>query len=400
MRYPEVAGAVALRPEAGVTQFVRMLRRIGWVVLLTGLTISAMLTAHTARAIEPYVVSGVAVEAKDADAQAARQAALAAAKILAYQRLLDRLVLPEDLVGAPVLTAAQIEPLIASFEVESETPKAKSYQASYRFRFNPDAVRSFFAGYGLRFTESVGRPLVVLPVFGEGEGATLWDDPNPWRAAWANHWDDDGLVPLVVPLGELEDLALVDAAQALAGDERALADLAARHGAGGVLVLQAAIGAEEKTKLWRISVKSQGYGPSAIGNVGFGLSAEPQEAEQQFWQRAAQTAAALVQREWKRLNAVSYGTESSLRAAVLIAALQDWLLARQVLDASPFVIAVRVLSLSQSKVDIVIEHRGTVEQLQRGLAQSDLFLQLGVDGWELRIGAGATRLDPKPLGTQ
>jgi hypothetical protein len=391
---------VALRPEAGVNQLVRMLRRIRWVVLLAGLVISATLPALPASAIDPYVVSGVAVEAKDSDGQKARQAALAAAQVLAYQRLLDRLVLPEDLVAAPTLTAAQIEPLIASFEVESETPKAKGYAASYRFRFSVEAVRSLLASHGLRFTEAVARPLVVLPVLGQGEGARLWDDPNPWREAWAKQWDEDGLVPLVVPLGELEDLALVDAAQALAGDERALGDLAARHGTDGVLVLQATLGSDAKTGIGRISITGRGYGAGAFGPIDAGLTQEPEQSEEDFWQAAAATAAALVQLEWKRLNAVSYGTQSSLRAAVLIAALQDWLLARQVLEASPFVIAVKVLSLSQSKADIVIEHRGTVDQLQRGLAQSDLILQQGVAGWELRIGAGATNLNPKPLGSQ
>jgi hypothetical protein len=303
-------------------------------------------------------------------------------------------------VGAPVLTAPELEPLIASYEVESETPTSKKYAATYRFRFAPDAVRALLAQKGLRFTEAVSQPLVVLPVLGQGETALLWEDPNPWRQAWANHRDDDELVPLIVPLGELQDLATVDAPQAMAGDERAMADLAALHGASGVLVLQASFGADATSKLPRIAVKSQGYGPGALGAIDFGLTAEPDQSEEQLWQAAVDTAAALIQMEWKRLTAVSYGTQSSLRTAVMIAALQDWLLARQVLEGSPLVIAVKVLGLSQSKADIVIDHRGTVEQLQRALAQSDLFLQQGVDGWELRIGAGVTKLNPKPLGTQ
>ncbi|HKY95708.1 MAG TPA: DUF2066 domain-containing protein, partial [Kiloniellales bacterium] len=272
--------------------------------------------------------------------------------------------------------------------------------ATYRFRFAPDAVRSLLAQKGLRFTEAVSQPLVVLPVFGQGEAATLWEDPNPWRLAWANHRDEDALVPLIVPLGELQDLALVDAPQAAAGDEQAMAELAALHGAGGVLVLLAELGSDAKSKLPRVSVRSQGYGAGAIGAIDFGLTAEPEQSEEQLWQAAVETAAGLIQTEWKRLTAVSYGTQSSLRVAVVIATLQDWLLARQVLESSSFVIAVKVLSLSQSKVDIVIDHRGTVEQLQRALAQSDLNLHQGVGGWELRIGAGVTKLNPKPLGRQ
>jgi len=369
-------------------------------VLVAALAISAMLPAATARAIEPFVVGGVAVEAEGADAPAVRASALAAAQVLAWQRLLDRMVLAEDRAAAPALTAPELEPLIASYEVDSETPTSTNYAATYRFRFAPEGVRAVLAQQGLRFTETVSQPLLVLPVLGQGDAAVLWADPNPWRQAWANHRDGDELVPLIVPLGELQDLALVDAPQVAAGDEQAMAELAALHGAAGVLVLQASFGAEEKSKLWRISVKSQGYGPGAIGPIEFGLTVEPDQTEEQFWQAAVETAAALVQMEWKRMTAVSYGTQSSLRTAVMIAALQDWLLARQVLESSPLVIAVKVLSLSQSKADIVIEHRGTVEQLQRALAQSDLNLQQGVNGWELRIGAGVTKLNPKPLGTQ
>ncbi|HKY93670.1 MAG TPA: DUF2066 domain-containing protein, partial [Kiloniellales bacterium] len=139
---------------------VRRLRRV---VLVATLAISAMLPLAAARAIEPFVVGGVAAEAEGTDGQATRAAALAAAQVLAWQRLLERLVLPEDMVGAPALTAPEIEPLIASHEVESETPTSKKYAATYRFRFAPDAVRALLAQKGLRFTEAVSQPLVVLP---------------------------------------------------------------------------------------------------------------------------------------------------------------------------------------------------------------------------------------------
>ena len=381
----------------GLTLLVAKLR---WVVVLLALAISATVGAGAARAIEPYVVGGVTTEAENPDGQAARATALAAAQLLAWQRLMDRLVLADDRALAPALTASEIEPLIASHEIESETPTAKTYTATWRFRFTPEAVRDLLAQKGLRFTEEVSQPVVILPVLGQGEAAKLWDDPNPWRLAWANHRGDDDLVPLIVPLGELEDLALVDAPQVAAGDERAMADLAALHGAAGVLVLQATLGTDAKTKLPRIGVKSTGYGPGAIGPVEFGITGKPEQSEEQLWQEAVETAAGLIQTQWKRQSAVNYGVQSSLRVSVVIAALQDWLLARQVLESSPIVVAVQVLALSQSRADIVIQHRGTVEQLQRTLAQSDLNLIQGASGWELRIGAGVTKLNSKPLGTQ
>ena len=63
-------------------------------------------------------------------------------------------------------------------------------------------------------------------------------------------------------------------------------------------------------------------------------------------------------------------------------------------------ISVQVLNLSQQSASIIVTHRGTVEQLQRALAQDDLILQQGVGGWDLRVGSGVTRLNPTPLGAE
>ena len=193
---------------------------------------------------EAFTLRGVPVSGEGGDAEQARQAALLAGQAEAFQRLARRLVADEDLPGVPALSPAEVEPLIVGTEVEQESIKKTSYSARLTYRFDAEAVRRLFGGLGLRFTEAVSRPLVVLPVLGEGEGARLWADPNPWRVAWANHWAPGGLVPLLVPLGELQDLAAADAPEALAGDAAALAEIAGLYGAGGTLVAQASLGGD------------------------------------------------------------------------------------------------------------------------------------------------------------
>ena len=82
-------------------------------------------------------------------------------------------------------------------------------------------------------------PVVVLPLYETGQGARLWPDDNPWWQAWAEHMDPEQLLRLVLPLGDLEDMATVSVAQAQAGDPVALANLAARYGAEDTLVVTA-----------------------------------------------------------------------------------------------------------------------------------------------------------------
>lgn len=353
-----------------------------------------------AAAADAFIVRGVAISGEGGDAEQARQAAVLSGRVEAFRRLAQRLVADEDLPSVPALGAAEVEPLVVSTEVEQESIKKTSYSARLTYRFDAEKVRQLFAGQGLRFTEAESRPLVVLPVLGEGEAARLWADPNPWRLAWANHWNPAGLVPLLVPLGELQDLAAADAPEALAGDEAALAELAALYGAGGALVTQASLGGDPAAGSGQLSIRGRFYGGASLEPFAFQVAQQAGEEEAAFWQRAVAAVDARVQSDWKRLNAIYYGTQSSLPVTVAIGALQDWLLTRRILDEEPLVIAVKVLSLSQQSASIVVTHRGTVEQLQRALAQQDLTLSQGVEGWDLRIGSGVTRLNPTPLGAE
>jgi len=330
----------------------------------------------------------VEAAAEGVNAEDARSKAVQAAHLAAWQGLARRLVVDEDLPGVPALTLPEVQALLSGLEVVTETPKKSRYTGLLAFRFDPDPVRTLLAARGLRFTETQSRPVVVLPVLGEGEAAQLWQEFNPWRLAWANRWGNEGLVPLVVPLGELEDVVAADAPEALAGDDAALAALAARYGSGDTLVAQALVTGDAAAGGAAMTVRATGHGAVASPPFTLTLQQEVGEDEAAFYARGVAAVAARLEADWKRANAFYYGTQSSLPVTVVIGALQDWLLAQQ------------VLNLSRNAASIVIEHRGTVEQLSLWLAQQDLALRSGVGGWELHIGGALGAIDQKPLGTQ
>ena len=65
----------------------------------------------------------------------------------------------------------------------------------------------------------------VCPVYQAGGRSVLWEDPNPWRDAWAQR-PRAGPLHLIVPLGDAGDIAAIDADKARAGDADALAAIA------------------------------------------------------------------------------------------------------------------------------------------------------------------------------
>jgi len=82
---------------------------------------------------------------------------------------------------------------------------------------------------GLPFAETASKPLLVLPVLKSRVGLMLWEAANLWRTAWSALPIQRGLVPMIVPLGDLADISDVDASQAMLGDETALEGIVSRY---------------------------------------------------------------------------------------------------------------------------------------------------------------------------
>ena len=322
-----------------------------------------------------YSVGGVAVDASAATATEARDTAIAEGHLAAWQRLFQRLVVAEDLPRLPALTADQITGYVQDFSVINERSSPGRYLADFTFRFNRKAVRSLFQQYNVRFAEVRSKPIVVLPVFGPDEGAVLWREPNPWRAAWAEQSLDQGLVPFVAPLGDLSDMSGISAAQAAAGDAERLKALATRYGAAESLVTRAMLSegsAETGGSLQVITGRSSGAAVNWSPRVTF--VAAPGETPEALMQRAARSTAAGIEAAWKRRNLLNFGTRRNLVVSVPIATLADWLEVRRRLETVPSILTSSVMFLRRDRGQISLTFIGDESQLTLALRQSDLVL--------------------------
>src|SRR5439155_6271735 len=105
-----------------------------------------------------------------------------------------------------------------------------------------------------------GKSLVLIPVYEAGSTAVLWDDPNPWREAWAQQPPPTGAgagaARFRVPLGDAGDIAVIDASKARAGDAAALAKIAQQNGGDEAIVALAALsGTADKPGALEVTVR-------------------------------------------------------------------------------------------------------------------------------------------------
>jgi hypothetical protein len=356
-------------PERRPLPIAALVLLLAWLVVPAG----------TGRAApeDAYTVSGVGVDATAESAAAARDKAIAAGQREAFHKLLQRLVGEGAADRVPPVDDAALAELVKDFAVEEERSSAVRYIAKLRFAFDREAVRQLLLDAGVPFTEERSGPVVVLPVWSGGQRPALWEDPNPWREEFARQERGDGLVPFLVPIGDVEDLTAVNAEQALNADPAALDAIADRYQAAEVLVAEALPEGDQVAVVVR---RFEG-----------GTLISTDQARAPDLARAVAAVTEPIERGWKSRNLVGGGGEQTMAVSVPLTGLKDWTEIRRRLQSVSSLRRMSILSLSRSLASIEITFAGDQRQLQLALAQRDLTLAADAAGaWILqRRGAGS-----------
>ena len=333
---------------------------------------------------DPYSAT-VKVDATADNAAAARTLARHDGQQRALMEVIEHLTGSTDQTKLPKLDDKAITNMVNSFGVANEKMSAVRYLADYTFHFRPAKVRQLLRSAGITFSSSPGKPVVVVPVFQDGEKNVLWDDPNPWREAWTQLPAVSGPTPLSVPLGGLADVNAIDAAQARSGDTQALTAIAQGNDADEALVA-AATAQRQGDKLSGLNVSLKRYRLGQLTNSQTtSIPINPGESESDFMNRAAAAVAADIEHGIPPTS----NKEASLDAVVPIASLGDWVAMRQRLAAVPGIHKVDLLSLSRQQAKIEIKYTGSPDQLKSSLAEADLDLGGADPEWRLSPAAAA-----------
>ena len=276
--------------------------------------------------------------------------------------------------------------LVASFEVANERMSAVRYLADYTFHFRPAETQRALKSAGVNPNAAAadagaaaagGKATIVLPVYQAAGRAVLWDDPNPWRDAWAQLPPGNGAPQLSVPLGDVADIAAIDADKARAADADALAAIARKYGSDdAVVALATARDAGKGPAGLDVVVRRYRQGKLAETHVA-PIEAKPGEAPDALLQRAANAVAGDIQSGWKREAAGKFDQQGSLTVTAPITGLDDWVKLRDNLASVGTIRKIGLMALSRQEAVVQIDYLGSVDQLQASLAALGLQLARG-----------------------
>ncbi len=328
-----------------------------------------------AQGMDVFEVRDVAVDVTAETAAQAREQAHAEGEVQAFRILLERLTLRIEHKGLPELKPDEIASYIKDFSVAEEKTSSVRYLAQMNFRFKHEEVRALLNDFGFSFAETVSKPVLVLPVFQNVGALILWDDPNPWRDAWAARPKHDGLVPTLLPLGDLADIAAIGAEQAMDGDLQRLAAIAGRYGASDTLVVFGVLLVDAAKARQVLDVYFTRYGRQLKEQtevVGF-----PQEKDEpipKLLARAAEELTSIVEDNWKRDNLLQFERAGVIPVVLPISGLKDWLRVRKRLGGVAVIRRAEMVLLSRDRVRLNLHFIGETSQLALALEQADLAL--------------------------
>lgn len=376
-----------------------------------------LMAAPAAASDNVFVVPRVPVQAQADTATAAKLAAQQAGRRRAMDILLRRLTVeedwaylprlalrepapasvPGDAAGAwdpdaaytpPPVTAGKraidlsdrdLELLESGFEVYGERSSATTYRAFITYRFKPDAVRRLLKDARLPYSETQTRTALVIPVLQTANGLYLWEENNPWMAAWKARPYNNELTPMSAPLGDLEDASRITARQALAIEAGPIAAMAEHYGVSQVIVAHARLqqtGGQDRLTVRLVNGYRESAGLPARAEFDPAL-ADIEEAEYQLSvpvteeiaakvgdvlaqiadteatgnfpmlaERAIESAIAKYASGWKARTLIDHSVEAVLETSAFFTSLQDWATIRRALSATPIVGSVQVFALS------------------------------------------------------
>ncbi|MFO0991933.1 MAG: DUF2066 domain-containing protein [Hyphomicrobiales bacterium] len=340
-----------------------------------------------------YTVTGVDVDVTDKDATTAKTKAIIEAQVKAFPILAERLGSAEAVGKLAELTPQQIGRMLRSLSIEEEHSAPGRYIGKLTVRFLPNKVRAVFAEHGLPVVEQQAPPIVVLPVWKSPEGTIVWED-NIWRKAWLDLKAEQAIVPLIVPLGDLQDSQAITPEEALAMDPVKLESIMIRYEAKAILVAIAEPSGET-------AIHAMMTGETPLGKVAFdenyqaeegGIEASAAMAAHSFhnalldhWRSVKLKMAAQAKAEAEAQRAAQkVASAQALPVAVPFRSADEWNAIRQRILSVDGVLGVDVSTFARNGAMIKLMFGSSLDDLRNSLYASNLRLDRIRGTWVLQ----------------
>jgi hypothetical protein len=335
-----------------------------------------------------FTVANIHVDESAGAATDARTTALAKGERQAFAQLFRRLTLKGE--RLPQLSGEALSGVVQDFAVANEKNSRVRYIADLTYRFKAAAVRNLMREYHVRYAETPSKPMLILPLYEVGGTMALWEDPNPWKKAWTNAPPRDGLVPIVVPPGDLTDIGTINAQQAANGEDDRINAMAKRFGVDTVIVAHATLAPGSRPGEEQLDIAAVTFGPIEREQT-LVSSVKPTagETSEALAARAQTVLVEMIEDDWKRANLLQFGQNAVMIADMPLSSLSEWVEAQKRFKSVAVIQKVDLVLMSRTEARFNLYYLGDTQQLRLALAQQDMTLTEGEGAYTVNFNTRA-----------
>jgi hypothetical protein len=328
--------------------------------------------AFAGQPADPYVVTGIPVQATAPSWVEAQTIAINSGRQKAWTQVYRRLTKQEDWSRQPVLDDTTLARLIASYTPADERRSTTRYSARMTYAFNPVAVRHLLHSQNIVYADEVVKPVLVIPM-----GPT-YQPRSVWATAWLNPKYRRNAVPLFLPpASAAATLAGVKFADA---DWKTVGPIAAQVKANDAYLALASTAGNQVT----VRLKRLGFGNSEpIPDVA--VTIPPGTPAQNAYAAVADNTAIAIANAWKAHAAIDYSRRSRVTCDVQIDSLAQWGTMLQKLATVPNVTDVGVTAMNIGEARVVVSYVGNLDQLHDSMTKSGFDFENNDGAWTIAL---------------
>jgi hypothetical protein len=376
---------------------------------LTAGLIGSVAAQSVVREDLPYTVRNYPVEARAANAVAAKERAVTEGQQAAFRSLLKRIVPVTDYSRLRGLRATNAAHLIDGVSVRSERNSSTDYIATYDFVFQAEAVRRLLDKENVRFLDRQAPQITLVPIYHVPPGREVSEPFQSARGSdtWLYAWKGLDLTNTLTPVMLKASTVSIDEGTAKAlmnGDPGPLRDLSSEYKTETLVV--ALMEPDPSQKKVHVTL----VGRDAVAGLSLKRSYRLDGPDLAYTaELAAVISLGVIEGRWKAINIRSSKPPSSalaapaareqpgglprpehaafadgvLRVTVEFRSMGEWQDISRKVSSTPDISDLDVVGLSGRSARLTLRYPGEPQDLAVVLAQQGLILRNAGGAWIL-----------------
>ncbi len=344
-------------------------------LLLFLLLIFSSLKAQAAEDL--YLISNIKIDTTSESSIKAKEEGTNIAVREAFNKLLSRLSVMSDRYNLTE-EISKVDPmnLVQEIIINSEKTSTVRYIADINIKFKKEEIDKFLREHDVSIIQTTSKPVLIVPTYKDSPyaPARLWED-NPWLNLWQENGSNNKIVPIYVPLGDINDMQEITLPGIASNKFDMIENIKTRYSVKDVFICEAEVSYDiNKIKIHLNKVTSESFEDL---DININIMRTPSEDLNSALKKGILKISEELENSWKQNKIIDFTTDKEIIVMVPFKDLHQWGEISQKIQNNSLIKNYQLEAMRKDLAQIKIRFSGEINDLSSSLKLQDLVLGTG-----------------------